>query len=270
MLSDGSEDENDDISKERRPALTFGNLDFIRYFCVKDIDRTMLFVIEGLDGAGKSTQVNKLKEYLGSFDTPLEYIHFPRYDAPIYGELISRFLKGDFGSNESVHPQLVALLFAEDRHDAGTAMRSTLRKGGNVLLDRYVYSNIAYQCAKLKDSDEAEDLREWIINTEFGSFELPRPDLNIFLDVPLSFVKKKLEANRKGEDRSYLQGAQDIHEASIAFQSRVRDMYLKQCGKDPGFIRIDCSDENGEMLPANQIFEKIKAEVDKKLNTPSI
>ena len=139
MLSDGSEDENDDISKERRPALTFGNLDFIRYFCVKDIDRTMLFVIEGLDGAGKSTQVNKLKEYLGSFDTPLEYIHFPRYDAPIYGELISRFLKGDFGSNESVHPQLVALLFAEDRHDAGTAMRSTLRKGGNVLLtDMYI------------------------------------------------------------------------------------------------------------------------------------
>lgn len=225
----------------------------------------MLFVIEGLDGAGKSTQVHRLKEYLESLEAPLEYIHFPRYDSAIYGDLIGRFLKGDFGSIESVHPQLVALLFAEDRHGAGPEMKTILRSGGNVLLDRYVYSNIAYQCAKLADPNEAEDLREWIINTEFGSFGLPRPDLNIFLDVPLSFVEKMLAKNRQGDDRGYLHGAQDIHEASIAFQSRVRDMYLRQCKSDPGFIRIDCSDSNGEMLPADEIFSKIKAVVDNKI-----
>ena len=78
----------------------------------------MLVVLEGLDGAGKSTQVKKLRKYLEEAFGSLEYIHFPRYDAPVYGDLISRFLRGDFGSNEAVHPQLVALLFAEDRHGA--------------------------------------------------------------------------------------------------------------------------------------------------------
>ena len=116
----------------------------------------MLVVLEGLDGAGKSTQVKKLRKYLEELSGDLEYIHFPRYDAPVYGNLISRFLRGDFGSNDTVHPQLVALLFAEDRHGAAPAIKERLANGGNVLLDRYVYSNIAYQCAKLSDAEEAE------------------------------------------------------------------------------------------------------------------
>lgn len=222
----------------------------------------MLTVLEGLDGAGKSTQVKKLRAYLEGVFGSLEYIHFPRYDAPVYGDLISRFLRGDFGDNSSVHPQLVALLFAEDRHGAAPEMKRTLDKGGAVLLDRYVYSNIAYQCAKLSDKEAAADLREWIFNTEYGQFDLPKPDLNIFLDVPISFVEKKLTADRAGNDREYLGGAQDIHEADIEFQKRVRDIYREQCLKDPKFIRIDCGDENGCMLPPDTIFEKIREVVD--------
>ena len=72
----------------------------------------MLIVIEGLDGAGKSTQVKKMKKYLSATLGEYDYIHFPRYDAPVYGDLISRYLRGSFGSLDSVHPQLVALLFA--------------------------------------------------------------------------------------------------------------------------------------------------------------
>lgn len=225
----------------------------------------MLVVLEGLDGAGKSTQVKKLRNYLESRFGALEYIHFPRYDAPVYGGLISSFLRGDFGSNESVHPQLVALLFAEDRHGAAPAIRRHLDNGGTVLLDRYVYSNIAYQCAKLKDETKAEALRDWIFNTEYGEFSLPVPDLNIFLDVPIGFVESKLKSQRGGADREYLEGAQDIHEADIEFQIRVRDMYRKQCDLDPKFIRIDCSDENGGMLPPGAIFAKIKSVVDATL-----
>ena len=226
----------------------------------------MLVVLEGLDGAGKSTQVKKLRQYLEEVFGNLEYIHFPRYDAPVYGELISRFLRGDFGSNEAVHPQLVALLFAEDRHGAAPEMKRTLQAGGTVLLDRYVYSNIAYQCAKLKSADEADDLREWIFNTEYGQFDLPVPDLNIFLDVPIGFVESKLKSQRGGADREYLGGAQDIHEADIQFQIKVRDIYRKQCERYPKFTRIDCSDENGQMLPPDAIFAKIKSAVDSAIN----
>ena len=95
----------------------------------------MLIVLEGLDGAGKSTQVKMLRAYLQTRCPELEYIHFPRYEAPVYGDLISRFLRGEFGSNAEVHPQLVALLFAEDRHGAAPSMKEaqcsdTFRFGG--------------------------------------------------------------------------------------------------------------------------------------------
>jgi len=222
----------------------------------------MLVVLEGLDGAGKSTQVKKLRTYLEGLFGSLEYIHFPRYGAPVYGDLISRFLRGDFGSNEQVHPQLVALLFAEDRHGAAPEMKKTLETGGHVLLDRYVYSNIAYQCAKLSDKDEAESLRDWIFNTEYGNFALPKPDLNIFLDVPICFVESKLKSQRGGADRDYLEGGQDIHEADIEFQKKVRDIYRRQCELDPKFIRIDCTDDYGQMLPPGAIFAKVKEVVD--------
>ncbi|MBP5567386.1 MAG: dTMP kinase [Bacteroidales bacterium] len=225
----------------------------------------MLIVLEGLDGAGKSTQVRKLREYLGQKCPKLEYIHFPRYEAPVYGGLISRFLRGEFGPIDQVHPQLVALLFAEDRHGAAPQIKAAMASGATVLLDRYVYSNIAYQCAKLSSAKEAETLREWILNTEFGQFGEPRPDLNIFLNVPIGFVERNISSTRKGADRAYLQHAQDIYEADIEFQKRVRAMYLRQAEVDKSLEVVDCSDAEGGMLPPDDIFAKIKALVDSKL-----
>ena len=222
----------------------------------------MLIVLEGLDGAGKSTQVKRLKEYLTGRCGALEYIHFPRYDAPVYGDLISRFLRGAFGDNASVHPQLVALLFAEDRHGAAPEMRAALEAGKVVLLDRYVYSNIAYQCAKLPAGEERDRLRDWIFDTEYGDFDLPQPDLNLFLDVPIGFVEKSLASHREGSDRSYLEGSRDIHEADIRFQEAVRDLYCAEAARDPRFLRIDCGDAEGRMLPPGDIFTKVRAAVD--------
>lgn len=226
----------------------------------------MLIVLEGLDGAGKSTQVRRLREYLESSlgqGANFEYIHFPRYDAPVYGDLISRFLRGEFGDNSAVHPQLVALLFAEDRHGAAPEMKARLEDGGTILLDRYVYSNIAYQCAKLKDPIQAENLRKWIFDTEYIDFQEPKPDLNIFLDVPIDFVKSNLESSRNGSDRNYLNGASDIHEADIEFQSKVRAMYRRQAELDPSFIAVDCADQRGLMADADTIFARVKSVVDK-------
>ena len=225
----------------------------------------MLIVLEGLDGAGKSTQVRRLREYLSGLCPDMEYIHFPRYDAPVYGDLISRFLRGDFGANDAVHPQLVALLFAEDRHGAAAQMREALDAGKIVLLDRYVCSNIAYQCSKLSDAGEAERLRKWILDTEYGEFGLPVPDINIFLDVPIDFVESNLSASRDGDDRSYLAGGRDIHEASIAFQKKVKETYLHQASVDASLTVVDCSDSEGRMLPEEAIFARIKSVVDKVL-----
>ncbi len=217
----------------------------------------MLIVLEGLDGAGKSTQISLLQSYFENQGLNVKYLHFPRFDAPVYGDLIARFLRGDLGSIENVHPMLVALLFAEDRHDAASLLNEWLEEGFVVILDRYIYSNIAFQCAKTESPSLSKELRDWIFDLELNKYKIPIPNLNLFLDVPLNFVNSKLTAAREGQEREYLKGKQDIHEESISFQSRVRDIYLNECKRDEGLIRVDCSDNDGNMLSPNSIFKKI-------------
>ena len=223
----------------------------------------MLIVIEGLDGSGKSTQVAKIKNYLASkCNGRVKYLHFPRFDAPVIGDMISGFLRGDFGSITSVHPKIVAYLFAQDRRDASDMMKRWLDDGEVVLLDRYVYSNIAFQCAKLSRNEQANELAEWIRKSEYEIFDIPRPDINIFLDVPVSFVDSRLSEHRGGDDREYLKGKNDIHEADMDFQRKVREVYLDCCASDSSFIRVDCSDSKGNMMPAQDIFEKIRTVIE--------
>ena len=217
----------------------------------------MFIVLEGLDGAGKSTQITKLREMFRAKGVESEYLHFPRFDAPIYGELIARFLRGDLGSVESVNPYLVALLYAGDRADAATTIREWIATGKVVIVDRYVYSNIGYQCAKIADSTERNRLREWILHTEFEEFGIPKPDLSLFLDVPFAFTERKLTEVREGEDREYLQGGKDIHEASLDLQRRVREVYLESASLDEDLKVVNCSTEEGGMASPDTIFERI-------------
>ena len=217
----------------------------------------MFIVLEGLDGAGKSTQITKLREMFRAKGVESEYLHFPRFDAPIYGELIARFLRGDLGSVESVNPYLVALLYAGDRADAASTIRKWLSDGKVVIVDRYVYSNIGYQCAKIADSAERNTLRKWIIHTEFEEFGIPKPDLSLFLDVPFAFTERKLTEVREGEDREYLQGGKDIHEASLDLQRRVREVYLESASLDEDLKVVNCSTEEGGMASPDTIFERI-------------
>lgn len=216
-----------------------------------------LFVIEGVDGSGKSTQIRLLNNYFSERGYRCEYLHFPRTDAPFFGELIARFLRGEFGSLGEVNPWLVAMLYAGDRKDAAELIGDWLKKGSIVLLDRYTYSNIAYQCAKLSSSEDQEKLMKWITDLEFSHFNIPKPGLNFFLDVPFSFTEKKLSVSRTGEDRNYLNGTRDIHEESLSFQKKVRELYLKVARTDDRLCIVGCSDEKGEMLPPEKISGRI-------------
>jgi len=216
-----------------------------------------LIVIEGVDGAGKSTQLKLLRNFFTGKGYDCEYMHFPRTDNPYFGELIARFLRGEFGTLNDVDPYLVALLYAGDRMDASAKITNWIKEGKIVLLDRYTYSNIAYQCAKLHETTAQDKLMKWILALEFEHFAIPRPDLNIFLDVPHTFTEKKLSDNRTGDDRIYLNGNSDIHEESLLFQKRVRDLYRKVALTDERLAVIDCSSSNGSMLTPQEIFNLI-------------
>lgn len=210
-------------------------------------------VVEGLDGSGKSTQIKMLKNYFEENIISYRYLHFPQTEAPIFGELISMFLRGELGDLHTVNPYLVALMYAGDRHAQRDKMLEWLNEGHLLLLDRYVYSNVAFQCAKLDSLPEQEKLATWIHELEFNHYQLPKPTVKIFLDVPMDFTRKNLTNSRHGDERTYLMGARDIHEEDLEFQSKVRDVYLNQTGRDDSFVLLNCITSNGNMKQPAEI-----------------
>ncbi|MBQ8438123.1 MAG: dTMP kinase [Alistipes sp.] len=223
----------------------------------------MFIVLEGVDGSGKSTQIANLQRLFAEQGIPTEYLHFPRFDAPYFGDLIARFLRGELGSVEQVDPYIVAMLYAGDRRDAAEMIRGWIAEGRVVICDRYVYSNIGYQCAKVAEKEERERLREWILSLEYDYFKIPRPDVSLFLDVPFAFTERKLlQEQREGDDRAYLHGKKDIHEQSMDLQRQVRQVYIDAAQYDEAMHVVDCS-HDGEMASPEEIFGRIKAVVEK-------
>jgi dTMP kinase len=210
-------------------------------------------VIEGLDGSGKSTQLKFLQNHLQEGSIPFKYMHFPRLEEGVYGKLIARFLRGEMGAIDQVDPYLVALIFAGDRADAADRIRQWMDEGYVVVADRYVYSNIAFQCAKVDGKEERDRLRDWILEFEFGHNRIPRPGINLFLNVPRSFTKEQLFGDRSGHDRAYLKGERDIHEESLEFQEKVRQNYLSLRDHVDDLVLIDCQDGQGNMMDPVEI-----------------
>jgi dTMP kinase len=201
-----------------------------------------LITIEGPDGGGKSTQSKLIQEYLKEKGLSFQFFHFPMYGHNEFSELISRFLRGEFGSIDKVSPYFVANIYAMDRFMFLSDLNKALNQNQVVLLDRYVYSNIAYQGAKYPTlSEENRAICKWIYDFEFNFLKLPYPDLNIYFDVPMNIIKMRLEKNREGQDRDYLNGKQDIHEADLDFQSRVKDNYLNSMRDKSNCNIIQCA-----------------------------
>ncbi len=223
-------------------------------------------VIEGLDGSGKSTQLNLVEQFFKKRNLKSKFLHFPRTDSPIWGELISRFLRGDLGKITQVNPYLIALLYAGDRNDAAADLKLWMTEGFFVIADRYLYSNIAFQCAKLTDKAEKERLAKWIKHFEYEYNKIPVPDLNLYLNVPFHFTQKNLNNARQGTDRDYLNGAFDIHEADLDFQKRVREVYLWQVEDNDDFESIECGDINGNVIAPEKISELIIEKIKSKLS----
>jgi dTMP kinase len=219
--------------------------------------RGRFIAVEGLDGCGKSTQIELLRARFQAGHETADYLHFPRFECPYYGDLIAKFLRGEFGSVEMVHPYLVALLYAEDRKDAAGTISAWLDAGHHVIVDRYAYSNVAFQAAKVDGEAAKAALTSWILGLEFEYNRIPRPDLSIFLNVPMSFVLRNLAATRQGQERAYLARKQDIHEGSANLQERVLHEYLRAAEQMGDLVRLDCWGPEGDVLPPDDVHSRI-------------
>jgi dTMP kinase len=107
-----------------------------------------IFVVEGGDGAGKQTQSAMMRERLRAEGYPVSTLDYP-HDAAQHGQLIRTLLSGAKGDLKALNPLLFASLYAENRHDTGPLLRAWLRRGDNVVLDRYVEANFGHQASKL-------------------------------------------------------------------------------------------------------------------------
>lgn len=225
-----------------------------------------LIVLEGTDGAGKSTQIKLIQKYLQEKGLSYDYFHFPMYGHNQFSDIISRFLRGEFGSIEQVDPYFVANIYAMDRFLFLPELKKSLESKDVVILDRYVMSNVAYQAAKFPNVEERNKMINWIRDLEFLFLKLPYPDLNLFLDIPIEVTGKRLEEKREGNDRTYLNGKSDIHESDLEFQKRVRQIYLNVMGGGSNCKIVKSYvtdvDDNYKILAPEILFESYKEYLD--------
>lgn len=211
-----------------------------------------LIVLSSLDGGGKGVQCDLIKKYFEQHDYKYVHLHFPMYEHNEAGKVISAYLRGEYGNINKVNPIFVANMYAMDRFLYLPELQKQLLENDVVLLDRYVFCNMAYQGAKYDNEAQSQIIRDWINEFEFGFLELPYPDLNIFFDVPIELIEKRLNEKRTGKDRKYLKGKTDIHEKNIEFQKRVRENYLSLKNYE-NYIVIETND----LLP-DDVFKKYK------------
>ncbi|MDP6107029.1 MAG: thymidylate kinase [Candidatus Brocadiia bacterium] len=213
-----------------------------------------LIAICGIDGSGKTVQSALLAERAQASGWRVETIGFPRYTEGLFGELVARYLRGEFASTaQEVSPYLAALPFACDRWQAGPQLRSWLADEAAVICNRYVSANMAHQGAKIRDRAERRHFLDWVAELEYGVFDLPRPDLHVLLDVTPA-VSARLVAG-KGK-RAYLKEGRDIHESDAAYLKDTWELYDELAESASDWVRIKCA-PGGDLLGPEQIAEEV-------------
>lgn len=212
-----------------------------------------LIVLEGLDGSGKKTQLDLLSKRLKKEGYKVVQFDFPQYYQTFFGQLVGRFLKGEFGRLSEVSPYLAALLYAGDRWQSKKKIEKNLQKGKIVVANRYFPSQI-FQLAKFSNVLKQQEFWRWIEELEYKIYQIPKPDMVIFLDVPVE-IGQKLVLD-KGRRRYLGRRKHDIHEANLMYQKKVQGLYRKFALKYPYWQTICCFKDK-KLLSKEKIAQKI-------------
>lgn len=209
-----------------------------------------LIVIEGIDGAGKTTQARTLLARLRREGAQAEIISFPRYSTNIFGRLIRDFLDGRQGDFAAADPYLAATLYAADRFESKETIERWLAKGTIVICNRYVSSNQIHQGGKLRSAKKRAAFLTWLEAIEYGTFGLPRPSLVLYLSLRPQLAGKLLsrkdgvERNRRYNMQSFRMG--------------------EKLARVEKWTRI-AGEEKGKILTRGAVHEKVYLAVKKML-----
>lgn len=222
-----------------------------------------LIIIEGLDGSGKSTQTALLEKYLEKLNINFKKIKLPDYESPS-STLVNMYLGGAFGNDASaVNAYAAGAFYAVDRYASYKLnWGSDYESGTLILADRYATSNSIYQMEKL-DKSEWDAYLDWSSDFEYNKIGIPRPDLVIYLDMPVEVSQKLMTGRYQGDE-----GKKDVHEANVEFLNKCRKSALYTAERQ-GWVVIPCSDGKNP-LPVSDIHNEIIKYVDKELKNAGV
>ena len=218
------------------------------------MNKGKLIVIEGaVDGIGKSTQFALLKEKLCTSGYTVSGHHFPSYGTT-QGAMVEAYLKGEYGTPESLSPYFVNSVYALDRAVTWKESLSARYDAGDViLLDRYTTSSLIYQSASISDEDEKARFIDYVTDYEYTKLGIAAPDVVIFLDAPFetAALLRGARVGNEGVDN-------DIHESDDSFMRRVWSSAQFVCDR-LGWSRIRCTNEDGTMRSREDIHLDVLA-----------
>lgn len=222
--------------------------------------RGIFIVLDGIDGAGKTTQTKLLLEKLKNARKKTATLDFPRYYNNFFGEMTGEYLSGKFGNN--VDPKLASVLYALDRWESKDFIEEELRNGKIFVCNRYMSANMIHQGGRIKGEKNKEKMMEWLQKMEFDILKIPKPDIVIYLDVKPEtgqklVDKKSLRAYNSGKKR-------DLHERDIEHLKNARKQALRLTEKNKNWEKIDCTD-HGKMLKPEIISDMIWEIVKEKI-----
>jgi dTMP kinase len=167
----------------------------------------ILIDFEGIDGSGKRTQSIFLEKELSRRDIRSHVYSYPDYES-VYGKRIKQFLGGNI--NLSVEEQF--LLYLLDMIKDEAEVKQELKKGVNVIMDRYFFSTIAYQCANHFDCEAAKEVVRLM--------GLTVPSIVFYLDVPVNVafhrkIEQKGSSDRFEKDLKFLEDVKKIYDMLV-------------------------------------------------------
>lgn len=213
-----------------------------------------LIVIEGLDGSGKSTQLNLLPKSLKKNGIDCKSVSFPDYDSDS-SALVKMYLRGEFGTKpDDVNAFASSIFYTVDRFASFKKNWGKYYSNGGVIVSgRYTTSNAVHQTSKL-DKKDWKDFLEWLYDFEYNKVGIPKPDKVIFLDMPIEVSQKLLSGRYKGDESK-----KDIHESDTNYLNKCREA-AKFTAEFSGWTVIPCA-KDGEPRSVEDIAKDILEEV---------
>ena len=216
---------------------------------------TKIIAFEGIDGTGKTVQMQRLAQSLRSDGKEVRELSFPMYDT-FFGGLVGRYLTGKDGvAANTVDGKSMALWFALDRFEAFKSLDYS--SYDFLLINRYVLSNAVYQ--SIRDCDRGKpDLLEFCLTLEHEHFGIPRPDLTLVLDMDVEQAANNVD--KKGF-RDYVGNARDVYESIDSIQARARQKYLAYAERLDSVVFIPCM-KDGRLESIDTIAARIRAAIE--------